>query len=361
MNLLYISSLSSNISAGQNWSTPASVKAQSKIDDVLWINTTQRIMPHWKEVSAYHNITDFSEKFDLTALPSPFNHPELVVFEGFYYIEHVKIARTLRKNRIPYIIVPRGSLTPVSLNNHAKWKKKIAHLLVFNRFLKKAAAIQYLTEQEYSASTDKWNKKHIIVPNGFDLPVYYKTIFSSNSISAVFIGRMDKWHKGLDLLIDACTHVQDVLRSSHFHLCLYGPKRYDYFQIEEDLKKNHIEDIVSVHNEIGGEEKKDVLMKSDIFIMTSRTEGHPMGLIEALAYGLPCLVSEGTNMREEVEKSNAGWTCEGSVREIENLLISITKERDLFSEKGKNARKLAEKYQWDKLAVEFHDKVQTIL
>ena len=54
MDLLYISHLSTNIAAGLNWSVPASVQAQSKIDNVLWVNMTDVVMQHWKQVDVYH-------------------------------------------------------------------------------------------------------------------------------------------------------------------------------------------------------------------------------------------------------------------------------------------------------------------
>lgn len=56
MKILYISHLSTNIAAGMNWSVPASIMAQEKIDDVLWINTTDVLMTHWKETKAYRNL-----------------------------------------------------------------------------------------------------------------------------------------------------------------------------------------------------------------------------------------------------------------------------------------------------------------
>ena len=43
-------------------------------------------------------------------------------------------------------------------------------MLIFNEFLRNARAIQYLTQGEYEASGDKWNKNHIIIPNGCEIP-----------------------------------------------------------------------------------------------------------------------------------------------------------------------------------------------
>lgn len=46
-------------------------------------------------------------------------------------------------------------------------------------------------------------------------------------------------------------------------------------------------DMVKVSNPISGQEKVDVLLKSDVFIQTSRYEGIPMGILRALFYVIP--------------------------------------------------------------------------
>ena len=84
LNILVLSHLTTNVSSGPNWSVPASVKSLSEIDNVLWINKTDAEMPHWNKVSAYHNIKEFDS---LDKLPFPFEHPDIVVFEGFYFID----------------------------------------------------------------------------------------------------------------------------------------------------------------------------------------------------------------------------------------------------------------------------------
>lgn len=358
MNILYFSHLSTNIAAGLNWSVPASVDAQSKIDNVLWVNLTDKLMPHWTKVKSYHNYGEYGEKLELLeCLPSPFNHPDVVVFEGFYYMDDIKIAKILRRKKIPYIIIPRGSLTRLALHNHAWLKKWAAHLLYFDGFVKHATAIQYLTKQEADDSTGRFKTPYFIVPNGVLIPSIQKTQFSENSITASFIGRLDMFHKGIDLLLDALSGLHEKLSSASFHLNIYGPRRYDFYKIQEEIEKRGISDIASIHDEITGTEKETVLMNTDLFIMTSRFEGHPMGLIEALAYGLPCLVTPGTNMYDEVRDADAGWTCQGNVDDIKKSLLEVLDQKETFLKKGVNARMLSMSYDWNNLAESFHNEV----
>ncbi len=365
MNLLFISNNTNNVDGGLNWSVPASVKAQQKYDNVLWVDlTVGAFQPHWGKVEAYHNIRDFGKKISLKILPKPFDHPDCVIFEGFYYIEHVLFAHELRKKKIPYIIIPRGSFTKSAFHN-GSWfkfvKKKLAHMLIFNRFIYGAKSIQYLTNTEKIESEKTFKTSSFIIPNGITLPTVYKKEFS-NSIKGVFIGRQDIIHKGIDLLLEAIYELKDRLQSVGFHLDIYGPPRYDYKQVTSMIHKLGIQNLVTNREEgVSGAKKADVLISSDIFFLTSRFEGHPMGLIEALSFGLPVLVTRGSNMLDEVKEKDAGWTCETNKESIKTALIHMITQKKIFINKSMNARNLASEYNWDILACKLHNELELIL
>lgn len=359
MNILYISHLSNKISAGPNWSVPASIEAQSKIDNVLWINITLAELNHWTKVKVYHNICEF-EALSLKKMPGVFKAPDVVVFEGFYSLKEVLFSHELRWKKIPYIIIPRGSLTRQALHNHSWFKKKIAHLLLFDSFVKHARVIQYLTHNEYLDSK-KMNPNYIIIPNGFHQPILKKECFSEVGIKALFIGRIDIYHKGLDLLVQACQRIKEELRKIKFEVSCYGPQGENADKFKALIEEYEIGDIIRLEGEIGGKEKENVILDADVFVMTSRFEGHPMGLIEALSYGLPVLISRGTNMMNEVQEANAGWTCENEVNSIVTCLSRLIKEKSLLKQKSQNARLLAAKYDWDLLAKDFHQAISSIV
>lgn len=365
MNILYLSHLTNNIFAGPNFSVPASIRAQQKYDNCYWLNLTDACQEHWKKVECYHTLKELScNVFSLDKIPVPFSKPDLVVFEGFYNqgLYDPIFAKQLSQRGVPYIIVPRGSLTRQAMNNHGSIKKRIAHCLFFDRYCNKALAIQYLTEQEYKDSYKKWNKNHLIIPNGFNEPKIKKTAFSTSGIKLLFIGRPDAYHKGIDILWEGMKLVRDELVQAGVSLDFYGPKgKYDYDLLEQQMKDYGLEDIVIMHDQISGREKEGAILASDVFVMTSRFEGHPMGLVEALAYGLPSLVTPGTNMADEISNAGAGWKCEGTPTSVANALKMIIKENKNLKEKSENAIHLAAHYQWDNIAKVFHSQIKSLL
>lgn len=353
MKVLVISHLFNDVASGPSWSVPAYVDSLSKIDNVLWINTIEDYMPHWGDVICYHKLSEFGH-LRLKNMPDVFQKPDIVVFQGFNFIEQPLFAYELRSEHIPYIIVPRGSLTYKAINNHAKYKKWIAHTLLLNNFVHKAASIQYLTKEEYEDSGEKWNEKSFILSNGFSNNIV-KERFSENAIKGIFIGRLDLYHKGIDNLLNAVEIVAKEMRESNFTISFYGPYKYDYIKIEEFIKSKNLSDILSIHGSISGKEKSEALIDSDLFFLTSRFEGHPMGLIEALSYGLPAFVTHGSNMLNEIRDTNSGWTiAHNNKEEIANALLAVIEESEELNSKGKNARKLSLRYDWTNLAEKLH-------
>lgn len=346
--------------AGPSWSVPAGVKAQSEIDNVLWINTRDETLSHWREIECFHVLTEYGS-LSLKNLPQPFNKPDVVVFEGMYdSFNEITFSRTLRKLKIPYVIIPRGSLTYLAMHNGSKIKKALAHKFFYDKYINGALAIQYLTNREYEDSKYRFNGNHFIIPNGIYPSSRIKDKFSDKGIHAVFIGRFDAFHKGLDLLIDACREKKDYLLDKGFQLSLYGTETSDWHRIKEDVSKWG-SGFIHLNGAVIGKEKEAVLLSSDIFVMTSRFEGHPMGLVEALAYGLPCLVSDGTNMADFVDDYNAGWTCKAEVNSIVDALCTIMEEKGYLRKKGENALKLSLQYNWSKLAKDFHSQIEKLL
>ncbi len=361
MNILFISKLSGNLWAGPNNSVPAQVNAQSDIDNVFWYNLNQVKRPGWDfaKVSC-KNLNDYPTG-RLHDLPAPFNVPDIVVFEECYAFGFEPIIKDVQNKQIPYVIIPRSSLTSSAQRNKA-WKKKIGNILYYNSFINKAAGIHYLTESEKIDSEGLWNTFGYVIPNGTLLQTNTKNSFSNNGIIASYVGRIEINQKGLDLLMEAIVVLKDELRQNNFSLNLYGPDRDGSVGILDDLiKKNNINDLVKINEGVFGEEKQNVLLGTDVFIMTSRFEGLPMGLIEALSYGVPCVATKGTYMADEIINYDAGWSAENNVNSIVKALKRMLNDKQKFSVKGQSAVKLAEAYSWTSIAQRTHDMFDRII
>lgn len=362
MNILYISHLTTNKSEGPNNSVPAQVKAQSNYDNVFWWNLTEAVQDHWLDTGLFHGVKEFPNKA-ISSLPKPFNNPDLVVFESFYYLDDVFHSWECLRRKIPYVITTRGALTWQG-QAQKQLKKRVANFLLFRSMVTHAASIQYLTQQEYLDSGDKWNPHHFIIPNGTNQRngLVFEHKQKRDDIKGVCIGRFDPYQKGLDLLLESVDRRKDQLRSKSITISLYGPKRMtcreDY---ANQISERGLEDILLVKDGVFGEDKEKVLREADFFIMTSRYEGMPMSMVEALSYGVPCFATKGTNLSEEIRKYQAGWSCETSVEGIVNAFDSLIHDTNKLDDYRKNALSLSKEYNWDEIGRRTHEEYAKIV
>lgn len=355
MNILYISKLSGLLYSGPTYSVPNQIEAQNNYDNVFWYNISYDADNQFKSYEFYHDLKEYPS-MKLSGLPKPFNAPDLIVIEELYVFAFSKIISDIVKSKIPYIIVPRSQMT-AQAQSKKRLKKMIGNIIYFHRVICNAKAIQYLSEQEKNDS-QQWNVSSFVIPNGIKKQSITKKTFSSKEIKAIMIGRLEPYQKGLDLLAKALIPIKDNVIKSSFILNIIGPVKDEFSikELETIIKQNGLSEIVNIiKNPLYGEEKKEELLNSDLFIMTSRFEGMPMGLLEALSLGLPCLVTQGTNMKKEIEENDAGWAAENTVESIRNAILRMINERELLPQKGKNALMLSKKYSWDQIASKSHE------
>lgn len=350
MRILFISSLPETNSGGPKHSVPRQVNAQAKYDDVKWFN----ISPWGVDQTSVpcEIITDIKE-----CITNAINYnPDLVIFEDFQYMGYIQIAKALRRNGIPYVIVPRGSMTKAA-QKHKYLKKTIANILFFNKFAEKAAAIEYLTEKEKENASKEWNKNSLIIPNGTESMVKADKEFSSGGLRGVFIGRLNPYHKGLDQFLPACGALSRLIKEKNVRVDMYGPAETGVReQLVNQVKGYGLSDYIHFHGEVHGKEKDKTLREADFFILTSRFEGMPMGLVEALSYGLPVLATEETNMGDVIANSHAGLVSTCNMKEIEkNLEALITAPINLLKDMSQNAYSLSKDYNWDNIANRAHE------
>lgn len=355
MKILFLSNTRGKSYSGPSYSIPAQVKAQSKYDEVFWYNSVISEKTVWKEYPYYHDLADFPDK-RLKPVLDRFGKPDLIILEQFYNHISDRYLYEVYKSGIPYLVIPRGEFTRQG-QKRSQFKKKAVNLFAANRIIRKASAVWYLTEQEKLDSGESWNLNSIVIPNGIDMPSKTVAYGQNQMIKFVSIGRLEPYQKGLDLLIHSVYELRDRLR---------GKCRFDLYgadvdgvanALRDDVKGKGISDLIEIHGPAYGEEKERVLLSSDVFIMPSRFEGHPMALIEAMSYGLPCLVSKGTNMKQEVEEEKAGWTFISGLNELKDSVERCMNEHSMYREYGENAIRLSSQYNWTEIAKRSHEQM----
>ena len=340
MIILHIASTNGDMCNGVQVVVPQHLRAQGKYATVAFVNISNI------KVDGDCEQFEYNDNFSVAALPVPFNKPDIVIFHECYRIQYLKIAKELKKIKVPYVIVPHGELS-----NDAQKKKRVkklaANILIFNRFIGGAAGVQLLSDTE--KRNTRFGKKKFVATNGINIPERSKQQFREDAIKIVYIGRLDAYHKGLDLMVEGVSKCADFMRNNMCTVDIYGPDilgRREH--VEALIAEHNVGDIITVHDPVLGEEKERILLDGDVFIQTSRFEGMPMGILEALSYGVPCLITEGTTLADFVKGNDAGWACATNAEDISKAIqLAISRKNELTS-KSNNARNaVCDNFSWD--------------
>lgn len=339
MVVLHIASITNNPFNGVCIAVPQHVVAQSEFAKIWFINiTNEKIKGNADLENKKKEIKqlEFHKPFDIKKLLSEdYLKPDIVVFHECYRIEYLQIGQNLRKNSIPYIILPHGELGKAA-QKKKRLKKAVANFLLFNDFIKHSCAIQCLSKIEYDNT--HFGRFKFIGSNGICVPQKRKINFNSYGTKFTYIGRLDAYHKGLDLMITAVAKSADFMRQNNCKLEIFGPDVKGRFEhIKQLINQAHVNDIIRLHQQITGEEKVAKLLETDVFIQTSRFEGMPLGILEAMSYGIPCLVTEGTTLGEIIKKHGAGWCTENNVESIASTIERACVEKGSYSKMSNNA------------------------
>lgn len=343
MVIVHIANIDASVIGGVQIAVPKMVKAQSIYADVCLINTHGELIDGIRTLRYDRNI-------DIDKFPKPYNKPDIVIFHELYRFEYISIYKKLVEHGIPYVIIPHGCLS-AKAQQKKRIKKFIANIVFFNGFLKNACMIQYLSTNEKQLSAFK-NYPSEVIGNGVSIP--QKTISSMNptKIRFVYIGRLEMYIKGLDILLASIKCKEELLRQSGATFELYGPDYDDsHKRLIQMIHKLNIVDLVHLEKEKMGIEKQKILLSATCFIQTSRSEGLPLGPLEALSYGLPCIVTRGVGLGNVIESYGAGYqsdnTIEGVSKSIELFVQNIN---NLESMSQSSVRLIEDNYDIDVIA-----------
>lgn len=323
---------------------PEHVKNQQNHEKVAFLNLFDY------KIESIQNVYLYSAKNSICNLEPPFNNPDLIVFHEVYRTKYIKIVREVIRLKVPYVIIPHGCLTKNA--QHIKpIKKKIANEFFFKRFINNTTAIQYLSADEQKTSIFR-DINSFVSTNGIYLPSTSKVNFRSTNIKFVYIGRIDIYHKGLDLLIEAIGKCGHEFKSQCCELHIYGPAKGKQGKLLEELiGKCPLKACIYLHGPVTGKDKEKVLLDADYFIQTSRFEGMPMGILEAMSYGLPVCITDGTTLNCLVDKYNAGYTCVCDTDSINHMILTAIKNVNCCNSKSHNAKLLVQReFDWNAIS-----------
>ena len=185
----------------------------------------------------------------------------------------------------------------------------------------------------------KRRKNNYYLPNVVDSNKFIK-LKNIDKKYIGFIGRLTKI-KGIDLFLELVEKINKTDKGQEFLIIGEGPYIDD---VQKAVKKYPIKFIKNVaHDKI-----VTYYNQCSIFIQTSRAEGLPTCILEALSCEVPVVASDVGGTNEVILNGKTGYLFNS--REVDQAIdfIKKIKDNDLFDELGKNGRKIIVKnFSWN--------------
>jgi len=297
---------------------------------------------------------------------------DLVHIHGLYRFPSSFAALLCRIYNVPYIIIPHGSLDPFLYYQSSRnvLAKRIYEILFDLPNLNAASAIQFTTTEEKArAKFLNIRSPGLVVPNGLDwtrfesLPpkgAMRKRLGLENQPIILFLGRIN-FKKGLDLLIPAFSEVAEHIDNAV--LVIAGPDNDGYAEVVRKWTAEHgISAKVYWQEMLYGREVLEAYVDADVFVLPSYTESFGIAAAEAMACGLPVVISDQVNIWAEVVHSEAGLVVKLDSQDIARAIRSIIEDKQLAKQLGNAGRKFAKRrYAYDRIVEEVTRMYETII
>jgi glycosyltransferase involved in cell wall biosynthesis len=279
----------------------------------------------------------------------------VVHLHGGWIPVYASISRLLKQYEIPFVITPHGAYNTIAMQRN-KWIKKVHFQLFEKGILNRASYVHCIGESEVTGTKKLYPKaKTFLLPYGYTIPSNLPSLKKEHKDQFIigFVGRIDIYTKGLDLLLEAFEQLLKM--ESNSILWIVGGGEVE--KLTQMIEAKKLENKVVLWGSKFGSEKDELMSQMDVFAHPSRNEGLPAAILEASAMGIPSVVTKATNIGQFIKRYNCGITVANEqtmelAKALDNLYL-IHQHKGL-TEIGERAKVMVQtEFNWDTLVHRF--------
>jgi glycosyltransferase involved in cell wall biosynthesis len=221
-----------------------------------------------------------------------------------------------------------------------------------------AGVIPVAISEEVARSTRTlYGLQHIpLIPNGIDLFPFVnpngtrsswrqKEGIPNDRILFIALGRLTP-QKNHALLLESFSRLANLLPKADLLIAGEGELRFKLERIIDEKGLNGRVALLGVRNDVA-----EILLASDIFVMSSDWEGNPLSVMEALSAGLPAISTAVGGVPELIVSGKTGLLVpSGDPEALSDAMLMIGSNERLISEMGHAARLASSTFSVKKMA-----------
>ena len=274
--------------------------------------------------------------FDVVHVHAVFSHASLAA------------GRACRAAGVPYVVRPLGSLDPWSLTQSA-WKKRLLLMTSARALVQHAAVLHFTTDEEQRlAAPVSGGVPGMVIPPGVDGAVLADPMVpvERRERRLVALTRLDP-KKRLDELIRAFHAAASQADLVDWHLSIAGDGSADYRALLIQIAASGpAASRIDFPGWLDDDRKARLLRSSSLFALPSHQENFGIAVMEALACGVPAVVSRGVNLAADIETAGAGWVVGDGEDDLSAALARAMRDTAARARCATAARTLASRFTW---------------
>jgi glycosyltransferase involved in cell wall biosynthesis len=281
---------------------------------------------------------------------------DVIHAHGLWLMPDIYPARACRRTGAAFVLSPRGMLGGAALR-FSRARKRLIWALLQARAARDAAVVHATSEAEFEEIRAFGLSNPVaVIANGVDLG-QPRAPAEGRRRTVITLGRIHP-KKGLPNLVEAWSEIQS--RFPDWRLRIIGPDEDGHAASLAAQVRALGLDSVSIEGPLFGEAKQAAYAQADLFVLPTLNENFAMTVAEAMAAGLPAIVTRGAPW-SELDAKGCGWWIEIGADPLTAALSQAMALPDetlrAMGEKGRLwmaqsyawpgvARSMAEVYRW---------------
>jgi glycosyltransferase involved in cell wall biosynthesis len=284
---------------------------------------------------------------------------DLLHIHALFSFAAVSAAYWASHYRVPYVVRPLGTLNRWGMENRRPWLKQASLRMIDSHVLSRAAAVHYTSkdEQEEGARVATVLRP-VIIPNPVDFQFdrdklsgcWFRSDYPEVAQKRIilFLSRLHP-KKGIELLLASFARLRG--RISNIVLVLVGRGENHYVEgLRQQVRELEMESDVVWAGFLEGDAKKAAMAEADVFVLPSYSENFGVATVEAMAAGLPVIVSDRVGIHREISATGAGLVVPCEEDRLTNAILQVLGNDDLRLRLAQNGIALAKTFSADVVA-----------
>jgi glycosyltransferase involved in cell wall biosynthesis len=246
----------------------------------------------------------------------------------------VAVAREAIRQGVRVFLQPHGML------GRTDGIRKTLDRLLIGRVLERVTGVLPLQETEQrNIATISPNAKTIIVPNGVTIQSE-SMLWNADALrkrTVLFLARLHP-RKRVMSVIEAAKLLMESGHRIRFRIV--GPDEGDLSRAQQRVMEYGLETLVEFVGPLAHERVAEEFVNASLYVLPSVDEPFPMTVLEALALGVPTIVTEGIHIRALLERHQASMVVQPTAQSIAAGIAELFAKPDLATLLSENGKRL---------------------